>query len=136
MKTNCEENKSVLIVDDVDVNRLFAFHALKKRYHAIDFAENGAEAVKKIRSGRYDLVLMDIAMPVMDGITATKLVRADESITHQPFIICVSAYQHYTHDCLKAGMDALIFKPYSMKALMHEIEKIETEKLALQFSNN
>lgn len=118
-----DEELKVLIVDDQEANRIIARHAVKSEFEIIHLAQNGLEALEKAQTGNYDFILMDIAMPKMDGITATALIRADQSLKKQPVIIGLTAYDNYTADCLQAGMDAVILKPYSIISLVQEIRK-------------
>ena len=67
---------SILLVEDVEVNQDLAKAVLQRMGHMVDVAGDGAEAIEKVRYGDYDLVLMDVQMPVMDGVTATKMIRA------------------------------------------------------------
>ncbi len=69
----------ILVVDDVEENNLVTQAYLKNSQHTLEIAENGAQALEKFKKGGYDLILMDIQMPVMDGYEATMKIRAWES---------------------------------------------------------
>jgi len=103
--------RTVLIVEDYEDARLFMKFLLESYGYAVVEAENGAQALEWLETHAPDLVLMDISMPVMDGITATKTIRKSENGNHLP-IIAVTAYGTELHKkVLEAGCDALIEKP-------------------------
>ena len=81
------------------------------------------------------ITLVDIAMPVMDGITATALIRADKGKITKPVIIGLTAHDNYNEDCLKAGMDTVIQKPYCIKSLNLEIKRQIALKQKRSISN-
>lgn len=106
---------SILLVDDVEINRELARIILEKRGHRVVLAANGLEAVDAARKERFDLVFMDIQMPLMDGFEATNEIRSFElSQGLQPVpVIAMTAYalQGDRDRCLAAGMDGYIAKP-------------------------
>ena len=106
----------MLVVDDNEVNREIANLLLTGEGHEVELAENGAEAVEKVSSsgGRYDVVFMDVQMPVMNGFEATAAIRAlpDEALASIPIIaMTANAYQEDKNEALDAGMDGYITKP-------------------------
>ena len=103
--------RTVLIVEDYDDARLFMKFLLESYGYEVIEAADGAQALKCLKTHAPDLVLMDISMPVMDGITATKIIRKFENGYHLP-IIAVTAYGKELHKkVLDAGCDYLIEKP-------------------------
>ena len=117
----------ILIADDNEVNRRVASAILKKRGHELITVENGAEAVAAIRRGAFDVVLMDVQMPEMDGLEATALVRSDERNTgrHIPIIaLTAHAMKGDREACITAGMDGYISKPVNPAELMAMIEHV------------
>jgi PAS domain S-box-containing protein len=113
----------ILLAEDNAVNQKLVTRLLEKRGHTVLLAENGRQAVEILDRQPVDLVFMDVQMPVMDGIEATRLIRAREGDTgeHVP-IIAMTAYamKRDREKCLKAGMDGHISKPIDAK----EIEEV------------
>lgn len=108
---------SILIAEDHPVNQQLMQAYLKKRGYFPDIASNGEEAVRAVLSKDYDLVFMDIQMPVMDGIEATGIIR--EKLGLSPIIIAATAFARNEDKemCLSAGMQDFISKPISIKEL-------------------
>jgi CheY-like chemotaxis protein len=109
----------LLLAEDNVVNQKVACHMLKRLGWTVDIAENGRLAIEALRSQDYDVVLMDVQMPEMDGLTATRLIRAGEAGGKQPPIIAMTAnaMDGDRDRCLQAGMDDYIAKPISMEKL-------------------
>ncbi len=111
---------SILLVDDSDVNLRVASQMLKKLGHHADLATNGIEAIEAIDHQSYDIVLMDIQMPEMDGLEATKIIRQR---WHQDLkIIIVTSLNNYREICLEAGADSFLTKPLRIENLREAIE--------------
>jgi len=113
----------ILIAEDNPINQQLAMIILTKLGYNPDIAENGQEAFDKQRSGKYDLIFMDVQMPEVDGIEATKTIRMQSG--EQPIIIAMTAnaMQGDKEDCLRAGMDDYISKPFKPQEVMVLIEK-------------
>lgn len=112
----------VLLVEDNDVNRRLASLLLSKHNFYVETAVNGQEALEKIRKENFDIILMDIRMPVMDGIEATQKIRQDLKL--QIPIIGVTAAVEMEEDketALQSGMDDFIFKPFNPEDLVAKI---------------
>jgi two-component system, sensor histidine kinase and response regulator len=114
--------RRILIVDDNAGNRLLLQYNLEG-YFEIDFAGNGLSALDKFTQNRYDLILMDIHMPDMDGIEATKRIREMEIGQNRTPIFAVTSnmFREQREKCLEAGMDDYIVKPIHAKALVERI---------------
>jgi PAS domain S-box-containing protein len=114
---------SVLLVEDNDVNRLYASSILKIWDCKIDTAENGYVAVEKIKNEDYDVVLMDIQMPVMDGFEATKAIRAlDSNKKNLPIIaLTANATRTAVEQCLSYGMNDCLPKPFTPEELYNKL---------------
>jgi PAS domain S-box-containing protein len=113
----------ILLAEDDQVSQVFLRRMLKERGHQVDTADNGLEVLDLFKKKKYDLILMDIQMPVMDGMEATKIIRESEgSRTHTP-IIAVSAYalQGDEQRFLTMGMDSYLAKPVDINDLMKKI---------------
>lgn len=115
---------SMLLVEDNEVNQNVALLMLKRLSYHADVATNGLEALHALEQRHYDILLMDIHMPEMDGLEATKIIRARWPPAEQPYIIAITAYALlYSVDmCIRAGMDDYLCKPFSMDELRIAIE--------------
>jgi PAS domain S-box-containing protein len=124
----------ILLVEDNEDNRTLIGFYLNKTEHRIDIAENGEVAVGKFKANRYDLVLMDIQMPVLDGYSATKLIRAYElqhRLERTP-VLALTAYalKEEMEKCLKVGCDAHLTKPIKKDKLLAVINEYSLIKPA------
>jgi CheY-like chemotaxis protein len=121
------KNAKVLLVEDNEINQKIVLLSLKKRVSQIDVAANGKEALEMFGLKQYDLILMDIMMPVMDGITATKKIREIESTNHShvPIItITANALAGDRDNCLAAGADDYIAKPFQADVLIKKMKNL------------
>jgi PAS domain S-box-containing protein len=118
-------NMNVLLVEDNDINRLYASSILKSWDCTLDMAENGYVALEKIKNNSFDVVLMDIQMPVMDGFEATKAIRmGDGSKSKVPIIaLTANATRKDIEKCLDAGMNDCIPKPFAPEDLFRVLFK-------------
>ena len=102
----------ILLVEDNDLNQEVARELLQDAGFLVDVAENGEEAIARIHQQHYDLVLMDMQMPVMDGVTATRLLRQDPAWQHLPIIaMTANVMRDDIEKCLAAGMNGHVAKP-------------------------
>jgi CheY-like chemotaxis protein len=126
------KNATVLLVEDNLINQKIVILSLKNLVGNIDIANNGKEALDKFGSTKYDLILMDIQMPIMDGITATKKIREIEAstLTHVPIIaITANALSGDKEICLAAGMNDYISKPFQIELLVQKMKDLLNEDL-------
>jgi signal transduction histidine kinase/DNA-binding response OmpR family regulator len=109
----------ILLAEDNMVNQRVAMTMLGKMGHGITLATNGLEALEQWRQGGFDLILMDVQMPEMTGLEATKRIRREEAMgTHVPIVaMTASAMSEDRDQCLAAGMDDFISKPVSSKVI-------------------
>ena len=119
------ERLRVLIVDDNEINRKLATILIEQLGGESSMAENGAVALEACRRCAYDLVLMDVHMPVMDGVTATKLLREQEKGGPRTLIIALTAnaLSGDRERYLAAGMDEYLSKPVNEKAFLATLRK-------------
>jgi CheY-like chemotaxis protein len=117
----------ILLVEDNLINQKITLLTLKPLVHSIDTASNGKEALDRFGTTSFDLILMDIQMPVMSGLVAAEKIRALELTTnsHVPIIaITANAMIGDKEKCLSAGIDDYISKPFQPAALIEKIKKI------------
>jgi two-component system sensor histidine kinase/response regulator len=117
----------VLLAEDSLVNRKLAVAMLEKYGHKVVATNNGREALGALESQDFDLILMDVQMPEMDGLEATRTIRAQERQTgkHIPIVaITAHALKGDRERCLEAGMDGYVAKPIHIEQLFHAIEAV------------
>lgn len=121
---------SVLLAEDTPANQKVVTSVLKKRGHSVTVAQNGREAVELFKKQRFDVVLMDVQMPILDGFQATSVIRALErgAQSSTPIIAMTAhAMRGDREKCLEAGMDAYVAKPLDVKQLLGLIESVAEE---------
>jgi CheY-like chemotaxis protein len=124
----------ILIAEDNLVNQRVASMVLKKRGHSAIIANNGREVLSILKGASFDLVLMDVEMPEMDGIDATLAIRESEKRTggHLPIVaLTAHAIDAYKTRCLNAGMDRYLAKPLLPKQLIETVEGLVYKPTAL-----
>ncbi|MCA9556088.1 MAG: response regulator, partial [Myxococcales bacterium] len=116
----------VLLAEDNVVNQKVAIRTLELLGHHVEVAENGARALEAACQGRFDVVLMDLHMPEMDGLEASTRIRRDSRVTEQPWIIALTAdaLREDRDRCLAAGMDDYITKPLRRHELVQALERV------------
>jgi CheY-like chemotaxis protein len=114
----------ILLAEDNQVNQKLATRLLQKLSYRADIASNGLEVLQALDRQPYDVVLMDVQMPEMDGLEATRQVRATVA-TQQPYIIglTANAMQGDREMCLDAGMDDYVTKPIQVKELINALKR-------------
>lgn len=118
-------NANILLVEDNAINQKIIILSLKNHVRNIDIANNGKDALDKFGTTKYDLILMDIQMPVINGIAATKKIRELESTsnTQTPIIaITANALSGDKETCLAAGMNDYISKPFQVEVLVNKMK--------------
>ena len=115
----------ILVADDNPVNCRLAAIMLERAGHEVFLAKDGADAIEQLETGPIDLVLMDIQMPVLDGLEATRRIRAleDRTKANVPIIaITANAMRGDDTPCYEAGMSGYVTKPIDRASLMHAID--------------
>lgn len=121
---------SILIAEDIVPNQLIARKILERQGHEVTIVDNGVKAVDAVALARYDVVLMDINMPEMDGITATERIRGLQGPGSRTPIIAMTAdaRQENYQACLAAGMNAFVSKPIRVTKLNEALASVGTDK--------
>jgi two-component system, sensor histidine kinase and response regulator len=122
----------ILVADDHPANRKLIGKILQKQGHSIHFAKNGTEVLEQVANQEYDIILMDVQMPEMDGYQATAAIREREreTQTHVPIIaVTAHAMQGQREQCLAAGMDAYLSKPVKTLELVTLIDSLRDNEV-------
>ena len=117
----------ILLAEDNAVNQVLAVRLLEKRGHTVTVVENGKEALAALQQQPFDLLLLDVQMPEMDGFEVTAVIREREKATGAHVtIIAMTAYamEGDQHRCLAAGMDAYVSKPIQARELFETVEAV------------
>lgn len=124
-----DKKLTILVVEDNAINLRLITAALVRFGHKVDTATDGSIAVTKVREQDYDVILMDIMMPVMDGLTATKLIRTMEKERHREegrramiIAITANAFEDDRAKFFEAGMDHYMNKPVEIEELLQIIK--------------
>ncbi len=123
-------NMKILIVDDFSTMRRIEKNILKHiGFTNIDEAGDGSEALQKLRAKKYDFIISDWNMPVMEGIELLRAVRADESLKHLPFLmVTAEAEKASVLLAIKEGVSNYIVKPFTEDVIKAKIEQIFNKK--------
>jgi two-component system, sensor histidine kinase and response regulator len=125
--TQSARSLQILLVEDGLANRKLAQGLLERRGHAVTVAEDGQQALDCLEHQSFDLILMDVQMPVMDGLAATRAIRARERLSggHVPIIaLTAHALKDDRQRCFDAGMDGYLTKPIRAQTLYETIESV------------
>jgi CheY-like chemotaxis protein len=123
--TQLSEPMHILVVDDTPANQKVVQAILRKRGHSVTLATNGRDAIDKIATGSFAVVLMDVQMPTLDGYQATKTIRkfGDAKIANTPIIaLTAHAMRGDADKCLEVGMNGYISKPINLVQLIELVE--------------
>jgi CheY-like chemotaxis protein len=128
VKNNANADIQILLAEDDAINRKVLLKMLKKMGYSADVAENGIEVLAALERQDYDLILMDIQMPEMDGITATVEIRKLRPLSPKIIAVTARAIEGDRERCLEAGMDEYLTKPVNMDvlraAIQHQYERL------------
>jgi CheY-like chemotaxis protein len=117
----------ILLAEDNAVNQRLISRILEKMGHTVTVASDGAATLKVLSQQEFDLVAMDMQMPVMDGLEATEKIRLSEAgtVRHLPIVaITANAFDDDRRKCFEAGMDGYVVKPVSPKAIGDEVARV------------
>ena len=119
------ENCLILVAEDNPINQKYIKKILEKNNINFEFANDGQETVNKCKAKKYDLIFMDIQMPVMDGLEASAIIRKSENINQETCIIALtaSALREDKHNALDAGMNGFLTKPFTPATLLEAMKK-------------
>lgn len=118
----------VLAVEDNELNRMVLQVILKKCEVTVSIAHNGQEAIDLIQEKEFDIVLMDVQMPIIDGLEATKYIRDELKLTTPIIGLSANAMREEVDICKQAGMNDYLVKPYSERALVEVMKKWSSEE--------
>ena len=124
----CSRSMSVLLADDNRVGQRVTSALLRRLGYNADVVDSGREVLKALDRSAYDVVLMDVYMPDMDGLTTTRRIRSDFPADDQPYVIALtaSAVSSDKQDCLNAGMNDYLSKPIGIKDLEAALDRAST----------
>jgi CheY-like chemotaxis protein len=122
----------VLVADDNRGNQVLIRTFLKKFDLTVDCVDNGEEVLRKVQETEYDVVFMDVNMPVMDGLEATRYIRAEVDPARQPWIIAVTGNvaAEDRQACTDAGMDDFLKKPFAKAAFQRVLTAVREHKIS------
>ena len=116
---------SILLVEDNPINQIVAASILDEMAYKVDLAENGVQAIQALHKRPYDVIFMDMQMPEMDGLEATRRIRADFPAEQQPIIIAMTAnaMEGDRKECIDAGMNDYVSKPVLPEAVESALQR-------------
>ena len=119
----------ILLAEDNPINQRVATRLLEKLGYHPDVASNGQEALDAVRRQAYDVILMDMQMPVMDGLEATRVVTQEYPVETRPFIVAMTAnvLESDREACKSAGMDDFLAKPVMLADLHKLLERVSVQ---------
>ena len=122
---DCQQQDTILVVDDNDINRIVLSSMLEKFNFKADEAQHGRIAVEMAKAKPYDIIFMDLQMPYLDGIEATRQILDQTRVGQRPRIVALTANvsEDNRQKCLSVGMDGFISKPFSLIELQRALEK-------------
>jgi CheY-like chemotaxis protein/HPt (histidine-containing phosphotransfer) domain-containing protein len=134
--TNMDASLSILVVDDDELNRQMMRLILKREGHLIECVTNGAEALEAVKSRRFDMVLMDLQMPVMDGVEASRRIREWENGDGHTFIVALTAsyLPEKGAELFEAGIDNYLSKPFEVAHLRNMLQHTLENRKSDSFS--
>ncbi|MEJ5203046.1 MAG: response regulator [Anaerolineales bacterium] len=122
-----KDKLKILLVEDNESNQILMLRILERLGFSAVLAKNGREAVEKLAREAFDVILMDIHMPELDGVTAVKLIRQQTQNSRPPYIIAITAETSFVESekYLRAGMDEVFTKPLAVEKLIASLRKVQ-----------
>jgi CheY-like chemotaxis protein len=132
MNTDTKPVFRVLLAEDVKLNQILTQKLLARSGYKIDVVENGRQAIEAVQAADYDVILMDVQMPEVDGIEATRQIRAMPAPKNQVRIIALTAQaeDNTREELLAAGMDGYISKPINFDILFSKLSALANKREA------
>jgi CheY-like chemotaxis protein len=124
-KLKALQGKKILVAEDNKINQLVVNETLLELGALITFADNGLDAIEKLRADQFDLILMDIQMPEMDGLEATRIIIAENLAPHTPIVaLTANVFKEDIETYIESGMRAHLPKPFDPEALCELADKL------------
>jgi signal transduction histidine kinase/ligand-binding sensor domain-containing protein/CheY-like chemotaxis protein len=120
----------ILVAEDNQTNQLLIRKVLERLGYSVDLVSNGVEVIERLQKKDYQVILMDIQMPEMDGLETTRLIRSEFSKQPQIIAMTANAMIEDKEDCIRAGMDHYLSKPLQLKLLIQTLILVFTDTLA------
>jgi CheY-like chemotaxis protein/HPt (histidine-containing phosphotransfer) domain-containing protein len=141
LKTNSMEDlelkhNKILVVEDNNINQLVVKYTLQKLGVAIEIAANGSEAIEKIKTNNYDLILMDIQLPEMNGYDVTRYIRNQMKNSIPIIAMTALAINGEEEKCLECGMNGYVSKPFTVESLYNAINKVYQTPLSISHNSH
>ncbi len=129
VESSCEHHGlRILVAEDIKINQLVVIAILNRLGYEADVASNGLEVLESLKTKTYDVILMDICMPEMDGLETSSIIRQQSQEFGEPWIIAVTAHpvlgDH--QKCVQAGMNDYISKPISLKTVTAALDRYKS----------
>jgi CheY-like chemotaxis protein len=121
----------ILLVEDNETNQKIIHRILSRSGHICEFVDNGLAAYEAVHRKQFDIILMDIHMPIMDGISTTERIRADElegKLPQRNVIIALSSSVEQRERCIQVGVDEFLTKPVAAATLLETISRLLSSK--------
>jgi CheY-like chemotaxis protein len=130
-KPAADSGPRMLLVEDNLINQKVAVRLLQRLGHYPDVVSNGLEGFKAVESANYDIVIMDVQMPEMDGLEATRAIRDRLPVSRQPYIIgmTANAFESAKQECLVAGMNDYVPKPFTLDDLAAALQRCASARI-------
>jgi CheY-like chemotaxis protein/HPt (histidine-containing phosphotransfer) domain-containing protein len=130
------QGKNILVVEDNAINQMLVKHTLSASGASIDICENGTKALENIHNKKYDLVLMDIHMPELDGYQTTEVIRKELKLDIPILAMTALALNGEEDKCISIGMNGYVPKPFTLQSLYEALEKVIVETAEVPVEKN